>query len=192
MVSRAIREERAGQKGCVLWFTGLSGSGKSTIAHSLEEALFQKGHNAFVLDGDNVRHGLCGDLGFSRSDRQENIRRISEVARIVANCGIIVMTAFISPYREDRAQARQIIGAEDFLEIHCDCTVEVCEKRDVKGLYRKARAGTIQEFTGISAPYEAPESPDCLINTVEQPVEDSVQKLLTMLSSVGVIANRLG
>jgi adenylylsulfate kinase len=182
-VTRARREEQNGHKGVVLWFTGLSGSGKSTLAHSVEEELHQMGCRTLVLDGDNVRHGLCGDLGFSDADRKENIRRVGEVARLFIESGTIVMTAFISPFRDDRARARALIGNADFIEIYCLSPVEVCEARDTKGLYKKARAGLIENFTGISSPYEAPEEPDLAINTASGSVDECVIQIMDFLKS---------
>jgi adenylylsulfate kinase len=163
-VTRARREQKNKHKGGLFWFTGYSGSGKSTLAHAVEESLFQKGFNTYVLDGDNVRHGLCADLGFSDNDRKENIRRISHMSNLFVQAGVIVLTAFISPFRIDRDNARKIAG-NDFHEIFCDCSLEVCETRDVKGLYKKARAGEIPHFTGIDSPYEAPEHPELLTKT---------------------------
>jgi len=161
-VTRDRREQLNGNKGGVFWFTGLSGSGKSSLAHAVEEQLFQNKIRTVVLDGDNVRHGLCGDLTFSDDDRKENIRRISHLAKLFSDNGIVVLTAFISPFRIDRDNARKIIGS-DFNEIYCDCSIEICEQRDVKGLYKRARAGEIPDFTGISSPYEAPENPELAI-----------------------------
>jgi adenylylsulfate kinase len=186
-VTRARREGLNGHSGAALWFTGLSGSGKSTIAHALEEQLFRRGCRTYVLDGDNVRHGLCGDLGFSRENRQENIRRIAEVAHLFVDAGVIVMTAFISPFREDRRRAKALLEASNFLEIHCACSCEVCEARDVKGLYRKARQGLIPEFTGISSPYEAPENPALIVDTAALSVDESVAKVLALLTERGII-----
>ncbi len=187
-VTHADREAANGHRGAVLWFTGLSGSGKSTIAHAVEETLFAHRCQTYVLDGDNIRHGLCGDLAFSREDRHENIRRISEVARLFAEAGTIVMTAFISPFREDRRQARALLQSSNFLEIHCSCSPEVCEERDVKGLYKKARAGLIGNFTGISAPYEAPEAPALSLDTAALSIEASVDKVLALLVAQGIIS----
>jgi adenylylsulfate kinase len=158
--------------------TGLSGSGKSTLAKALEKRLVESGHLAYILDGDNIRHGLNRDLGFSAQDRTENIRRVAEVARLLNEAGVIVITAFISPYREDRAQARQIIGASRFAEIYVDAPLEVCESRDPKGLYKKARAGEIPQFTGISDPYEAPEAPELRLRTAEESVDQLVARLV--------------
>lgn len=152
-VTRARREMQNGHKSAVLWFTGLSGAGKSTLAHAVEETLHLMGCRTFVLDGDNVRHGLCSDLSFSEADRRENIRRVGEAAKLFVEADVIVLTAFISPFREDRERVRKLLGEQDFMEIHCHCPLEVCEQRDVKGLYRRAREGLIKNFTGISSPY---------------------------------------
>jgi adenylylsulfate kinase len=164
-VSKEERESINGHKGCTVWLTGLSGSGKSTLANLLEKALWERGVRSYVLDGDNVRHGLNKDLGFSPEDRTENIRRIGEVAKLFTEAGVINSTAFISPYRADRDLVREIMNDGDFIEVMVDCDLDECEKRDPKGLYKKARAGEIPEFTGISAPYEAPEKPELTINT---------------------------
>jgi adenylylsulfate kinase len=169
----------------VLWFTGLSGAGKSTIAHAVEELLHQKGYHTFVLDGDNVRHGLCGDLGFSDTDRIENIRRVGELSKLFVEAGVIVLTAFISPFRADRAKARQLLQ-QDFVEIYCNCPLEVCEQRDVKGLYRKARTGEIKHFTGISSPYEEPENPELSIDTSGKTVEACAEEVLAYLVQHGI------
>ncbi len=165
-VTRARREQMNKHRGAVFWFTGLSGAGKSTLAHDIdiEEKLHQLGYGTYVLDGDNVRHGLCADLSFSDEDRKENIRRIGQMARLYVEAGIIVLTAFISPFRSDRENVRKICGS-DFHEIYCNCSLEVCESRDVKGLYQRARAGEIPDFTGISSPYEQPEAPELEVNT---------------------------
>jgi adenylylsulfate kinase len=163
-VTRKRRELKNNHTGGLFWFTGLSGAGKSTLAHAVEEQLYQLGYNTYVLDGDNVRHGLCADLGFSDDDRKENIRRISHTANLFVQAGVIVLTAFISPFRTDRDNARKIAGS-DFHEIYCNCSLEVCEQRDVKGLYKRARAGEIPHFTGISSPYEAPDHPELVTNT---------------------------
>ncbi len=163
-VTRDRRQQKNKHKGGLFWFTGLSGSGKSTLAHAVEEQLFQQGYNTYVLDGDNVRHGLCADLSFSDDDRTENIRRIGQMSNLFVQAGVIVLTAFISPFRVDRQNARKIAG-EDFHEIYCDCSLEICEQRDVKGLYKKAKAGKIPFFTGIDSPYEAPENPELITNT---------------------------
>jgi len=163
-VTRDRREQLNGHRGGLFWFTGLSGAGKSTLAHTVEEKLHQNGVRTFVLDGDNVRHGLCADLGFSEEDRKENIRRIGHMAMLYVEAGIVVLTAFISPFRADRDNVRKIAG-NDFHEIYCKCSLEVCEDRDVKGLYKRARAGEIPDFTGISSPYEEPEFADLTIDT---------------------------
>ena len=163
-VTRERRESQNGHRGGLFWFTGLSGAGKSTLAHSVEEKLHQQGFRTFVLDGDNVRHGLCADLGFSEDDRKENIRRVGHMSMLYVEAGIIVLTAFISPFRADRDNVRKIAGS-DFHEIYCKCSLEVCEDRDVKGLYKRARAGEIPDFTGISSPYEEPEFADLVVDT---------------------------
>jgi len=187
-VTRADRERLNGHRGATVWFTGLSGSGKSTVAVALEKALWERGVHAFVLDGDNVRHGLNKNLGFSPADRTENIRRIGEVAKLFTDAGIIALTAFISPYRADRDQVRALMKGGDFIEILVDCPVEVCEQRDVKGLYKKARAGEIKEFTGISAPYEAPSNPELTVPSHQLTVEAAVAKIVDYMQSKGVIA----
>jgi len=186
-ISRAQREKLNGHRSCVLWFTGLSGAGKSTLAHAVEERLHRIGYRTFVLDGDNVRHGLCSNLGFSDADRQENIRRIGEVAKLMIEAGVIVMTAFISPFRADREAARNLMPHGDFLEIYCKASLEVCEGRDVKGLYRKARAGEIANYTGIDSPYEEPAKPELLVETGRQTLEDSVAAVLSLLQLRGII-----
>lgn len=180
-VTRIRRENKNKHKSVVLWFTGLSGAGKSTLAHAVEEQLFQFGFNTFVLDGDNIRHGLCGDLGFSDADRKENIRRISETAKLMLEAGIITLTAFISPFRAERAMARKLMPHGDFIEIYCHCPLTVCEQRDVKGLYQKARNGEIQNFTGISSPYEAPLKPELRIDTSALSLNESVQEIISLL-----------
>jgi adenylylsulfate kinase len=181
-VTRVRREEKNGHKAAIVWFTGLSGAGKSTIAHALEEHLHLHGCSTYVLDGDNVRHGLCGDLGFSVDDRHENIRRVGEVANLFVDSGIIVLTAFISPLSADREQVRRIAGP-DFVEVYCRCPLEVCESRDVKGIYRKARAGEIEDFTGISSPYEEPDNPEVVVDTVTMSIDESVAAVLAYLNS---------
>lgn len=172
------RELLLGQRPLTVWLTGLSGAGKSTLATSLERLLVEAGRAVYVLDGDNVRHGLNSDLGFSPEDRQENIRRVSEVARLMNDAGLIVITAFISPYRDDRRMARHIIGSERFLEVYLSTPLAVCEARDPKGLYRRARRGEVPEFTGINAPYEAPETPELVLNTGEIVVDEAVGVLV--------------
>jgi adenylyl-sulfate kinase len=189
-MDRAAREAALGQRGCVLWLTGLSGSGKSTISRALEHNLVMNGHMAFVLDGDEVRSGLNKDLGFSPQDRQENIRRISEIAKLFADCGVICVTAFISPLKAHRSMAREIIGDDRFFEVYVDADVSVCEKRDPKGLYKKARAGTIREFTGLTSGYEPPEKPDIRLDTTSSTVEQSVWQLAHYIASKGFIALR--
>jgi len=185
-VTRERRENRNKNRGAVVWFTGLSGAGKSTIAHSVEEKLFQIGCLSYVFDGDNVRHGLCSDLGFSAGDRSENIRRIAEMCKLFVDAGVVALTAFISPLHSDREMVRKLMG-QDFIEVYCQCPVEICEQRDVKGLYKKARAGEIEDFTGISAPYEAPENPDLVIDTDKESLEDSVEQVLSLLIDRKVI-----
>jgi adenylylsulfate kinase len=184
-VSREDRERVLGQRGATLWLTGLSGSGKSTIAVAAERALIERGHLAYVLDGDNVRHGLNKNLGFSPEDRTENIRRIGEVARLFTEAGAIVFSSFISPYRADRDAVRELMAPGDFVEAYVSASLETCESRDVKGLYQKARAGEIPEFTGISAPYEEPEKPELLIDTNAQSVKESVEQVLEYLEAKG-------
>jgi adenylylsulfate kinase len=175
-----------GHHGAIIWFTGLSGSGKSTLAHAVEKALFERGCRVYVLDGDNVRHGLCADLGFSEANRQENIRRVGEMAKLFMDAGMIVITALISPYRADRDKVRAIINANSFAEIYCSTPIEVCENRDVKGLYQKARSGEIRQFTGISSPYEAPKKPELAINAASVSIESSVTQVLHVIENLGV------
>ena len=186
-ITRADRERVHGHRGATLWFTGLSGSGKSTLARALEEVLFERGCQVYVLDGDNIRHGLNRDLGFSPADRTENIRRIGEVAKLFTDFGALVLTAFISPYREDRNSARVLIGTGDFIEVFVDCDLDVCEGRDPKGLYKKARAGEIPEFTGISAPYEVPEGPELTVDTARYSVTEAVAQVVAFLEQEGYI-----
>ena len=180
-VTAEDREKLLNQKGCVIWFTGLSGSGKSTLANAVEQVLHQQRHHTYVLDGDNVRHGLNKNLGFSPEDREENIRRIGEVAKLFSDAGTIVMTAFISPYCADRDQARALIAEDRFVEVFVDCPLDVCEERDTKGLYKKARAGEIKEFTGISAPYEPPLNPEVTVNTAALSIEECAQAVVDAL-----------
>lgn len=186
-VTRQRREQLNGHKAVNLWFTGLSGSGKSTLAHAVEERLHGMGCRTFVFDGDNVRHGLCSDLGFSSEERSENIRRIAEMVKLFLEAGTIGLTAFISPLEKDRQRVREIVGAENMLEIHCDCPLEICEQRDVKGLYKKARAGLIKNYTGISAPYEPPACPALRLNTGRESLEESVDAVCSLLQISGVI-----
>lgn len=181
LVTRKEREEKNSSKAAVYWLTGLSGSGKSTIAVGVERALFDKGYSVKVLDGDNTRTGLCNNLGFSLDDRKENIRRISEVAKLFIDTGVICLASFVSPTREIRQMAREIIGEEDFVEVFINTPLEECERRDVKGLYEKARAGEIKGFTGIDSPYEAPENSDLIIHTMEETVEESVERLVSYI-----------
>jgi adenylylsulfate kinase len=186
-VTRADRERVHGHRGVTVWFTGLSASGKSTLARALEAALFERGCQTYVLDGDNVRHGLNRDLGFSPTDRTENIRRIGEVAKLFTDSGAIVLTAFISPYRADRDAVRSMLAAGDFIEVYASCRLEECERRDPKGLYQKARAGQIPEFTGISAPYEAPEAPELVVRTDQESVDECVARILHFLTKQGYL-----
>ena len=186
-VTAEDREKLLNQKGCVIWFTGLSGSGKSTLANAVEQGLHQQQHHTYVLDGDNVRHGLNKNLGFSPADREENIRRIGEVAKLFADAGTIVMTAFISPYRADRDQARALIAEDRFVEVFVDCPLDVCEQRDTKGLYKKARTGEIKEFTGISAPYEPPLNPEVTVNTAALSIEECAQAVVEALVKAGLV-----
>ena len=184
-VTRGRRERLNDHRSYILWFTGLSGAGKSTLAHALEEQLHQLGCRTFVCDGDNVRHGLCGDLGFSDDDRQENIRRIGEMSKLFVQAGVIALTAFISPFREDRRRVRALVASGDFVEIYCHADLEVCERRDVKGLYKRARAGEIPDFTGISSPYEEPEHAELVVETGSQPLKRCVDQVLEFLQRTG-------
>jgi len=189
-VTRLRRNQQNNHKSVALWFTGLSGSGKSTLAHSVEERLYQLECRTIVLDGDNLRHGLCSDLGFSDTDRKENLRRVGEVSKLFVESGLIVLTAFISPFIDDRKKVRRLFPHGDFLEIFVDCSLEVCEERDVKGLYNKARQGVIKDFTGISSPYEPPIKPELTINTSSQTLEESVESVLSLLSDRGLIRDQ--
>ena len=186
-VTRARRQELNGHKSAIIWFTGLSGAGKSTLAHAVEERLHQMSYRTFVFDGDNVRHGLCGDLGFSEEERRENIRRIGEMAKLFVEAGVIALTAFISPFRADRLKVRQLAAPGDFIEVYCRCPIGVCEQRDVKGMYRRARAGEIRDFTGISSPYEEPETPELAVDTGSMPLELCVDQVVGYLQDRGVI-----
>ncbi|KGG16772.1 MULTISPECIES: adenylyl-sulfate kinase [unclassified Prochlorococcus] len=186
-VDRQSVEGQKGHKSIILWFTGLSGSGKSTLANAVNSYLFEKGFSTYVLDGDNIRHGLCKDLGFSDVDREENIRRIGEVSKLFLDAGVIVLTAFVSPFRSDREKAKNLVNQNDFLEIFCAANLDVCEKRDTKGLYAKARAGHIKDFTGISSPYEAPENPDLIIDTGIKDLEECVEVVITKLIELKII-----
>lgn len=187
-VTRGRREALNGHRSAILWFTGLSGAGKSTLAHAVEERLHQLGCLTFVLDGDNVRHGLCGDLGFSDADRQENIRRVGELAKLMLEAGVITLTAFISPFRAERELARRLVADGDFIEIYCNCSLDVCESRDVKGLYQKARQGQIPHFTGISSPYQPPDHPELIVNTDQAELEACVEQVMRVLVARGVVA----
>jgi len=186
-VTREDRQRLNGHRGCTVWLTGLSGAGKSTIAVDLEKRLLERGVRTYILDGDNIRHGLNKNLGFSPEDRTENIRRIGEVAKLFTDAGMVALTAFISPYRADRDQVRGLMAAGDFVEVFVDCPVDVCEQRDVKGLYKKARAGEIKEFTGVSAPYEAPLRPELTLDTSGQSVEESAKQILAYLERQGIV-----
>jgi len=180
-VTRERRERVNGHRSVILWFTGLSGAGKSTLAHAVEERLHQLNMKTFVFDGDNVRHGLCSDLGFSENDRRENIRRIGEMSKLFIESGVIALTAFISPFRADRDRVRALVKDGDFIEVYCRASVEQCESRDVKGLYAKARLGEVSNFTGISSPYEAPESAEVIVDTGDQSLEACVEKIIDHL-----------
>jgi len=187
LVTRQDREAMSGHKAFVLWFTGLSGAGKSTLAHAVEEQLHQRGCRTFVLDGDNIRCGLSSNLGFSEDDRRENIRRIGEAAKLMMEAGVIAMTAFISPFRADREAVRNLMPHGDFFEIYCRASLESCESRDVKGLYKKARAGEIKNYTGIDSPYEAPSKPELVIDTETLNIEQSVRALLKFMQERGML-----
>jgi adenylylsulfate kinase len=189
-IDRATREESRGHKGATLWLTGLSGSGKSTLAHRVERRLLERSVFAYVLDGDNVRHGLNRDLGFSAEDRQENIRRLGEVAKLFTDAGAIVLTAFISPYRADRQRVRDLLAPGDFVEVYVAASIEVCESRDPKGLYAKARRGEIPDFTGISAPYEAPENAVVTVDTGELSLDESADRVVRCLESRGILGTK--
>ena len=188
-VTRACRQKQNGHGSAIIWFTGLSGSGKSTLAHAVEENLHERGIKTFVFDGDNVRHGLCGDLGFSEGDRTENIRRVGQMAKLFIESGVVALTAFISPFQVDRQRVRMMVDNEDdFLEIYCQCPIEVCEDRDVKGLYQRARKGEIADFTGISSPYEAPQNAELIVNTAEKNIDECVDIIVSMIESKGIIS----
>ena len=189
-ITRAERSVNKNQKPCLLWFTGLSGSGKSTIANALDVALHKRGYHTFLLDGDNVRHGLCSDLGFSDDDREENIRRVGEVCKLFADAGLIVMSAFISPFTSDRRMVRKLFPAGEFIEVFMDTPLETCEERDPKGLYRKARSGEIKHFTGIDSPYEIPSHPELRLDTSTMSVEACVETLIAYLLEREMIIRR--
>ncbi len=186
-VTRERRNQLNGHKSAVIWFTGLSGSGKSTLAHSVEEKLHNLDCRTFALDGDNVRHGLSSNLTFSDDDRKENIRRIGEAAKLMMEAGLISITAFISPFKKDRNFVRQLLSQGDFIEIYCNASLETCESRDVKGLYKRARAGEIKNYTGIDSPYEAPDNPELVINTESESLEESIVKVIDFLKSREII-----
>lgn len=186
-VTRKRRELANGHRSAIVWFTGLSGSGKSTLAHEVEERLYQMGCRTFVFDGDNVRHGLCSDLGFSAADRAENIRRIGEMAKLFVEAGVIAMTAFISPFRADRERVRSLVAEGDFIEIYTKCPLEVCEQRDVKGLYRRARMGEIKEFTGITSPYEEPDHADLVLDTSLYSLQECAEMVVGLLAEKQIV-----
>ena len=188
-VSRHDRLLKNEHKSFVLWLTGLSGSGKSTLANAIEKKLFDSNHNVMVLDGDNVRHGLCSDLSFNEADRNENMRRIGEVAKLFNEAGTIIIAAFISPYREDREKVRSRLPHGDFLEVYCECDLETCEARDPKGLYARARKGEIENFTGISAPYEEPIKPDIIVNTSKQTLDEEIEVIIATLIQKKLISS---
>lgn len=189
-VTKEVRARQLGQRPAVVWFTGLSGAGKSTLANALESALVERGIHTYLLDGDNVRHGLNRDLGFSDGDRVENIRRVAEVARLMVDAGLVVVAAFISPFRADRAMARELFAPGEFVEVYVDTPIETCEQRDPKGLYRKARSGEIARFTGIDSPYEVPEAPELRVDTRGRDVAQCVSELLEGLVRLGVCIPR--
>lgn len=189
-VTRSDRIRLNQHKSVILWFTGLSGAGKSTLAHAVEMKLYERGCHTYVFDGDNVRHGLCRDLGFSLIDRTENIRRIGEMIKLFLDAGTIVLTAFISPMRKDRQWVRDLVSNEDFIEIYCRCPLSACEERDKKGLYKLARDGKVKEFTGISSPYEEPENPELLLDTNISSLEECVNQVISLLDRRGIITTK--
>ena len=186
-ITREKRNQLNKHKSVVIWFTGLSGSGKSTLAHAVEEILFNKGCRTFVLDGDNVRHGLSSNLDYSNKDRKENIRRIGEVTKLMMKAGLIIMTAFISPFKEDRIAVRNLIPDGDFIEIYCKASLETCETRDLKGFYKRARAGEIKNYTGIDSPYEVPDNPELIIDTDKETLDESVSRIVSFLQTKAII-----
>jgi adenylylsulfate kinase len=188
-VTRERRQLLNRHRSVILWFTGLSGAGKSTLAHAVEEQMHLAGCRTFVLDGDNVRQGLCRDLGFSDQDRRENVRRIAELAKLMLEAGVITLTAFISPFNAERQLARQLVQPCDFIEIYCQCDLAICEQRDVKGLYQKARRGEIMQFTGISSPYEPPGNPELVVNTGQYSLSECVEQVLVLLEQKGILAD---
>lgn len=187
-ITRELREKRNGHQSFILWFTGLSAAGKSTLAHRVEEILHERGCRTFVFDGDNVRHGLCSDLGFGAEDRQENIRRIGEMSKLIVEAGVIALTAFISPFRLDRRTVRSLVDKGDFIEVYCDAAIEICEERDVKGLYERARAGEIIDFTGVSSPYEIPENAEIIVDTGTQELDVCAHQVIDYLVEHGKVA----
>lgn len=189
VVSKSDREKLLNQKGVTIWFTGLSASGKSTLAREVERLLYHQNHLVYVLDGDNIRHGLNKNLGFSPADREENIRRIGEVAKLFSDAGVIVLTAFISPYKADRDKVRALLNPGEFIEVHLDCPIDVCERRDPKGLFKKARAGEIKDFTGISTPYEAPDHPEIYLNTAQQSLVECATIIIDYLKTQEIISD---
>mgnify|MGYP000082390018 FL=1 len=188
LVTRERRNKLHKHRSVVIWFTGLSGSGKSTLAHVLEEKLFNQGSNTYVLDGDNIRHGLNSNLNFSDIDRKENIRRIGEVSKLMLDAGLIVMTAFISPFKDDRDEVRRLIPKGDFIEVYCKASLKTCEERDVKGFYKLARAGKIEQYTGINSPYEIPENPELIIDTDLEELDESASKIYDFLKNRAIIS----
>jgi adenylylsulfate kinase len=186
-INRDQRERLHGHKGVAIWFTGLSASGKSTIAHLVEKRLYQQGCTTYSLDGDNVRYGLCSDLSFSPEDRKENVRRISEMVKLFVDAGLIVLTAFISPFKKDREKVKTLLGQENIIEVYIDCPVDVCAQRDKKGIYEKAKAGIIKEFTGISSPYEPPDRPDLIIHSDQMKADEAAQKVMEVIQSRGIL-----
>jgi adenylylsulfate kinase len=190
VIDRSMRERRNGHRAAVVWLTGLSGAGKSTLAHAVEARLHAARITSYVLDGDNVRHGLCADLGFDEAARAENVRRAAEVAKLFVDAGTLVLTAFISPFARDRQTARKLVGADDFVEIYCRCPLEICEGRDPKGLYRKARAGGIQGFTGVSSRYEEPRAADMILD-MTQPLETCTAAVLSLLGCRGFMTENV-
>ena len=187
-VTHRRRNQLNKHKSVVIWFTGLSGSGKSTLAHAVEEILFNKGCRTFVLDGDNVRHGLSSNLDYSNKDRKENIRRIGEVTKLMMKAGLIIMTAFISPFKEDRIAVRNLIPDGDFIEIYCKASLETCEETDLKGFYQRARAGEIKNYTGIDSPYEVPDNPELVIDTDKETLDESVSRIVSFLQTKAIIS----
>ncbi len=189
-VTRLDRERLNGHRSCILWFTGLSGSGKSTLSHAVEDMLYKQDVRTFVLDGDNVRKGLCKDLGFTDRDRTENIRRIGEISKLMMQAGVITLSAFISPFIKDRQLVRELVGPDEFIEIYCDAPLSVCEMRDVKGLYKKARQGLISDFTGISSPYERPANPEITLDTASLTVNECTTRVIEYLNQQGIFSSR--